>query len=484
MFRAATRRRVNPGPAPQGGSGRYNSPVYQLRTIRAEARDVRQNSWLGRAIIKRLADFVVSDGPVFQVNTGNPAIDEQVQTALTDWAEGQDPAHYGPVELTERYDLARMLRQLVQTALTDGDHLLPFVSVANGTATPTVTVQMIVADRIASPNGLDMTVDGYTQGVRLDEYGRPIAFRVCQWFESGSAINFSEGRDINANAALWWRNPMDDVSDAVRGEPGLASILDRLDFLESYLESVGLAAEIATRFGLVIKSERPASMASALESISTEAAQQAGMGPDGSAPEIDLPMASVLHLKPGEEAMQVKPDHPTQNLRDFLMLYIGGITADVGVALAAVLYDATGMSWSNIKALLAMNWSGINTYQAALKADVILPYARRKLVEWQARGIIPALPPGTRVTCSMPSMPVLDFASEVDGYAEAIRANLMTNEEAAQRLGTGRWATLALTRKRERELENEYGINPVLLPGSKTMRDIDGDGANTAGETQ
>lgn len=470
MYRAANRRRINAGPSAPGGSAQYNAPRFQLDRIRADSRDLRQNSWLARAIAKRLCDFVVSDGPIFQVETGDQNLDDAVQNALTDWAEKTDPDRYGKIEITGRYDLARMLRQLVQASLTDGDHFMLYVPGAYADGNTGVTLQMVVADRIASPGGVDIDRStGYWQGVRITQEGVPTGFRVCEWNISGSSIDFGSGRDIDVDKVLWWRNPMDDVSDAIRGEPGFASIIDRIEFLESYLESVGLAAEIATRFGLVVKSERPASMAAAFESISTEAAQQAGEGFDGKGEVIDLPMASVLHLKPGEDAMQVKPDHPTQNLRDFLMLYIGGISADIGVALSAVLYDAAGLSWSNIKALLAMNWAGINTHQAALKSDVILPYARKKIEEWVRRKIIPQLPPGTRITCSMPSMPVLDFASEVKGYTDAIRANLMTNKEASERLGTGRWDSIALGRKRERETENAYGIDPILPPGSKMM---------------
>lgn len=455
-FRNATRSRIRPGNYPDSGSSIARMPAYNVDAVRRESRDQRQNNWLARAVIKRACDLKIGDGGVFEATTDDQDWNRQAQEMIVEFCELVRPEVLGWPEVRQRLTFWQLVRQLEQVAGTDGDQLLIWRKQGEG-----VTLQQIESERIVSPGGID-TLD-IMSGVETNNEGATVAYHVAPWHTGQTAVNLGAVRRIDASSCIWWQNPLDNDTNAVRGEPGLQSLLDRIEFLDTYIENVGLAAEIATRFGAVITSSRPAQMQLALESA-TEDQPSVDVGRPK---QIDLPQAAIMFLKEGDKVEQLKPEQPHQNARDFSVFQMACIFADYGVPPAAVLYDASGLSWGNIKALLALASPGFRVSQDGHIAGYIRRVFNRKLVEWMERGLLPRNDQYWRNHITLPSVPVLDFASEVAGYIEAINANLMTKHQVVQILTGNRFDAVVRVRARETQLERELDVVPVAAPGAK-----------------
>ena len=473
VFENARRTRLRPGAAPMGGAGFYHLPRTDRLRLAAESQHLRRNNWVARAVVKRLCDLVAADGGTWSVNSKDASWNDRAQRMLTDWADARKRATLGHPDIRGRHPFWRQIRQNIQTACTDGD-LLIIKRVKGGVG----RLQVVEGERIgrlgqlpgtpaAKAGAVQPGTDGpavgnsIVDGVEIDADGEPAAFHIADWGLGGSAPTM-QTRRIDAAQCLYLTNPMDDELGMVRGEPALSSQIDRLEFLDLYIENTGLAAEIATRFGLVITSERPGEMQSAFE-----AANESQIDADTGKPrEVDLPQARALFLKAGESATQIDPKQPNTNAREFILLLILLSCAEMGVPLSAAFFEGSGLSWANIKALLAIAGAGLSVWQDWCVGDTAVPIAQWKIREWIDAGRLPENPEFDEVSATMPAMPVLDFPTAVAGYKEAVAGLLMPQEEATRQLGMGRYMDVLKRRAAEVKAEKAAGVSPVQMPGA------------------
>lgn len=470
-YDAATRTRLRPGPRALGGAPTRHLSAFVQDALRRDVQDLKRNSSAARIVMARAAEIIAGDGPVVTSTTDVPAWNEACDAAFNAWFDAVDPDLFGHPDRAQRLSGPEMIAGVVGAWCTDGDQLVVHTFDAEGHA----CFQIVEGERLRAAAGTRVALPGgksIVDGVELDPAGAPIAYHVASWTITGT-LDTASIRRVPAEAARLMINPIGVEAGFVRGVPALQACLDRIERLDAYDQATAVAAEIATRFCAIVESSQPADLQSAWE-LGTE--QAAPARPD--APRTIELQAGMLHfLEKGGTVKALDPKFPTTNFRDFVLWQFMVLGAELGVPIVAALFDATGLSWSNIKALLALSMRSVEPAQARL-ARLVRWMRAVKVTEWMRDGTLTPRDDWHRCDIVMPRAPVVDFKSEVEGHILAINNNLETQEQATQALGTGRAKDIRAVRQLERRDEIDKNITPPALPGAKPIGEAGGGDAD------
>lgn len=446
----ATRSRIRQGRRSRGGSSQSHLDSTTHDALRRDTRDLDRNNLTARAINKRCKDLTVGDGPIVKSTTDNPEWNTLADGEFNLFMLGLDFERLGHPDVRRRANMAQLCRQIVGAWPTDGDCLAVFTDEAS--------TQLIESERICNPHGKQDT-ESIIGGVEVDRFSRAIKYHIGRWDPHGR-LDSTDCTPVDAQHAMLMTNPYDDRIGMVRGEPGFQAAADRIEQLDNYIEKVGLAAEIATLFGLWIETDKPDELQSLFETASEQPSTEAGRPR-----QVELNPGEIYFGRKGEKATQIKPEFPTTTFREYVTAQLQLICADMGLPIALAFFDTTSLSWGNLKAQSAIAFRGLQVGQMEL-AKYVFEARRRKLEQWMDEGILPRNEQYARCEINFPGAPVFDFKGEVDGYGTAVERNLMTHDQATQALGTGRGVDVMAARSVETNEAKRLGLLTTVTPGS------------------
>jgi capsid protein len=495
-YEASRRTRLNPQKAnATGGAAFTHLTQADADAIRNDCNAAARDNPIARAFVKRSQDFTVGDGPIIKATTSNPDWNAAHDRLMLAFAAGDlvvSEAGRGdegretrgrevavPVEPMGR-DLASVLRLVDKAWKTDGDILIIDRDLAKDGA----MLQLVEAARVRKLNERfsggrkPAGQNDIVAGVEINSIGKPIKYHVTSWGQGGTSVNYGDTVPVDAAACDLVINPVDDTAGMVRGEPGLQAVLGLLERIDAFVDKTLLAAEIATLFSLIVTHPQPAQFQQAMVTAADAAEDRE---PENATKQVDMQPGGMLTLPVGATATQVSPEHPSTNFKDFVHTLIMLAAADgAGLPMAATHLEAGGLSWSNIKALLAMGYRSIEVKQDRLRR-IVRRLRRRVVMELIERGALPPVPVGEdgrseidKLDVIFPNAPVLDFASESKGYSDAVQGGLMTSDEATQRLGTGTAESVTRALATEQALRRQLGVVTVAVPGAGQMTGANG----------
>lgn len=444
-------------------------PVWDRQAIVNTCQGLGRNNPVARTVIARCQEFTVGDGPTITVTCDTS---KRVGKRFKAWAEPwfndwffQHGEHdTGPFDVCGKWNGVQWANAVQKAWLTDGDCLTRMLD--NG------TVQTTESLLVRSPGNQTMTTrDGnpVVDGVNVDsKTGQHLAYHLGKWGVTDTQILDLGWIPASANT-IWLPNPDAEWIGGVRGEPGMQSQWENLTILASFIRNSGVAAQIATYYGILIASENPGALKD------SDDAQAEGDQPSEGRRVQDLYPGMVRYMQSGDTVTQIKPEFPQQNFREFVTSLSMMVGAEFGLPVSMFLYDARELSWSQIKSmasLAAKRW--------AIRQDVLQRAVRRMFawrVEMAARASGIVLPDDwKRINVKFPAAPILSFNDEVKGYKMAIETNMMTLQQAGDALGTGTADELIAQRGAERKAEIAAGVVPLASPGSTPYVDTNRDG--------
>lgn len=475
--------RTGGGRAVSSGPSRAFLNQRSRITQTARVQDLIRNNTLARMMSRRLMECTFGDGYSFQARSKNQGWNAMAEEYIQNEAD--------------KAKLWQVGQSCVSAGLSDGGIL--FVKLASG------DLQAVEAQQIVSPIvkdrgdiGTIATLDNGNlcyDGVEVDKTtGRVVAFWIAEWKDvqtaklnkptnpggvgqtppvSGQWGVLADPTRVPAEECISMQWPLWTRPGQFRGEPGFQASVERFRLIDSYIDNVNVAAQMATLFGLVIKSDFPANMRAAMEATLGDVVGLANSVNSGEPKEIGLESGMVQYLKTGESIEQIKPELPTQNCRDFVMMNIQIIGSEIGLPMMLSVFDFQGLTASNAKVTQAIAWATtIGTLQHWGKEDLYRPWIRWKLSLAIKSGRLPFVEDwNTRHQITAPPAPVIDMATDVAAWLLAVNGNLTTKENATQQLGFGDFDGNAERRSNEIALEKKLDISPVLLPGAKPGTD-------------
>ena len=461
--------------------------------IAARCADLKRNNTLARALANRLCDHTIADGWVFEFNSGDREFDRRAEERVN--------------AFVDRVRLVEEIRGATEAGLFDGDRLIRKLNIGGKTLLePIEGVRLVTPDAsgkralglddgevIVRPNGNTVVA-----GVEKNADGEVVAYHVASWgdtekyaAEAARTGKDARGRGITTGGSmglgtvvpvpaaqcvmLKW--PLLVEPGQSRGEPAFQASLPRFFLIDKYIGDVLIAADMATLFGLIMKCTNPAAQRESDGEQLTDILDAAASVAAGEDPEMVLEAGMVKWIGNLDDVVQVKPEFPEVNTRDYIMVNVQIVAAEINMPLALGLFDFGGLTASNAKTILSIVNRGNLFLQRWQVEDGVRPLVEFDLATAIARGEL-RLPRGSgvedprtawrKLTISPPAPPVTNLREEIDAYAIGREKNLITGRWASRQLGVGKFEENLDVIEREKKLERSKDIAPVLTPGAKS----------------
>lgn len=230
---SSSRARKNPSSLQASESSRqFSDRMWMMRT----ARDLAENVGFVKSILLKVATYAV--GSInYQAQTDDDAINDQYEEYFADWCNVCD--------ITGRHTFQDLTMLVVFSMLRDGDVGAEWVR-RDGFFP---ALNMIEADRIGGTSSYGIG-DNNCGGVKIDSWGRPIAYQVYNRSKEGM---YDSPRDVPAESFVHVFDPH--RVDQYRGVTAFHAALTTLQDIHEILENEKMAVKWASAQGGVIESE-------------------------------------------------------------------------------------------------------------------------------------------------------------------------------------------------------------------------------------
>lgn len=461
-FPQARRRRTRSGESlPRGGSADSHRTPHTLDRLRRECQDLLRRDKLASSMVRRLQDFVVGDLVRCQARSSDKEFNSAVERWFERWAAS--------CEHSRGRALTTICRNAIKAALRDGDE--DWIKTDEG------TLQIVEAERIQNP-AKGVNTRFLRSGIELDASGRVVRHHIAEWDGvDGGSYTTTTTRALDAAAVIHMANPVDDEANLSRPEPGLARLIEDFPEMRKYTTDTRIAATMSTLFGLITKTTNPQDMPGLLPGQETRRDDGKTTTPGGDEErEIALEPAFVAHLEPGEDIVQVKPEHPHTLFTDFVFTNLTLMGAEVGLPIVLWMLDLTKVNFHSARSAIILAYIGFAVWRKWLK-DGGGSGGLNEVYRWRValalrRGEIEGFSLGRgvpddwdRCEWQFRPMPMLDPLVQAQADAFAIEKGLATHRDVAAMRGYDLdelFEQLAEERKRKEEL----GILPVMEPGA------------------
>lgn len=218
-----------------------NSSVRQ--TLRNRARYEVANNSYARGIVLTIANDTIGTGPRLQCLGNDETVNSQIEEAFCRWAQ--------------TVDLAGKLRTVRQTRCVDGEAFILLVQNPKlEDANVHLDLQLVEADCVTSQ---EYSTDPLNiDGIKFDEYGNPVHYRVLYHHPGSDSTQFDIGdaRNIPAKNVIHYFRV--DRPGQHRGVPEITPALPLFAQLRRFTLAVLAAAESAADFAGIIYTDSPA----------------------------------------------------------------------------------------------------------------------------------------------------------------------------------------------------------------------------------
>lgn len=451
-----------------------------LDTLRERSRDAYMGVPVATAALKTLRTNVIAGGlvPVPQVDGEALGLDEEETEGLQNqilrefslWADT-------PSCDADRVDDFYKLQQLAFLSYAmNGDAVALFGFRESIDQPYGLTVRLVEADRVCSPNGFDRlspcTVNGHkvhriVQGVETDETGTVAAYWIsehhplsAQWAYQGEGQSWHR---IEAYGSETGRRNLAHImtrerAGQVRGVPILAPVLEELKQLGRYTEAEIDAAVISSMFTVFLQKESATDGTPFGEMLPPD--QQVDSMDKGS---VELGPGAFVDLQPGESVAFADPKHPNAGFDAFSY----AMTKQIGGALEIpieVMEKHFSTSYSAARGALNEFWRTCGMYRDWFVTDFCQPVYEEWFAEAVARGRIQApgffTDPARRkaylgCTWNGPARTNLNPVQEVEAALKRVEAGFSTAQEETAQMTGGNYNSNIRQRKAEARRKRE-----------------------------
>jgi len=345
---------------------------FQLRILRARARQAAQNNPFARRFVQMCVDNIAGAEPFklqgkVRNRSGdlNAAVNRQIEDVWRDWGKA------GNCDITGKWSWNALQRLLVRNLAIDGELLIRKLTGPEYGAHG-FKLQVIDVDRLWEYNTKALDNGGAIHAsVEVDANARPVAYHIlkrkpAQWQYSGYTLEMDR---VPAEEIIHIFVP--DFAEQVRGVPWMYAALLNLVHLGAFEEAAVIAARVgAANMGFIETPDGGATLA-----------DQAGAGPnkDGSNglggnsatpgdPQFSAEPGEMLMLPPGYKFNSGwNPKYPDAAVEPFIKAMLRGVACGVGVSYHNLANDLEGVNYSSarIGELDERDmWTGLQTFVA------------------------------------------------------------------------------------------------------------------------
>jgi len=400
------------------------------RKLRERARYEVANNSYAKGIVLTLANDCIGTGPRLQLLCDDAQINRRVEAAFSEWAKA--------VSLAEKLRTMRMAKS------TDGEAFAVLTANPLIDSPVKLDVQLVEADRVASPLGLraNLLGDGGIDGIILDAYGNPQTYTILRLHPGELSAWRNDFDLVDAEAVIHWFRT--DRPGQHRGIPEITPALPLFAQLRRYTLAVLGAAETAADFAAVLFTDAPASgEAAAVEPMDII--------------ELEKRMATVL--PDGWKLGQIKAEQPGTTYSEFKREILNEIARCLNMPFNVAAGNSSGYNYASGRLDHQTYYKSIRVEQAHLAGSVLDPLFRVWLDEAELLTEFADLraTDGPNHQWFFDGTEHVDPAKEANAQATRLASNTTTLAAEYARQGKD-WETELRQRAKEKRLMAELGL--------------------------
>jgi lambda family phage portal protein len=411
------------------------------KKLRERARYEVANNSYAKGIVLTLANDCIGTGPRLQLLTKHDELNRQIEDAFAQWSKA--------------VSLASKLRTMRMAKSTDGEAFGVLNFNPNIDSPVALDLQLVEADRIASPSSVILPTRNDVDGVILDSFGSPQFYSILRQ-HPGSMGNYSSWTsqydEVPAASVIHWFRA--DRPEQHRGIPEITPALPLFAQLRRYILAVLAAAETAADFAAVLYTDSPANgEAQPLDPMDI----------------VNLEKRMATVLPDGWRLGQIEAQQPVTGLAEFKREILNEIARCLNLPYNIAACNSSGYNYASGRLDHQTYYKSIRVEQMHL-AEVVLDQIFNA---WIREAM---LTPEFSILRTVRSMPTLsgrplplqkgwffDGTEHVDpakeANAQATRLTSHTTTLAAEYARQGKdWETELRQRAKETKLMNQLGL--------------------------
>jgi lambda family phage portal protein len=401
------------------------------RKLRQRSRYEVANNSYAKGIVLTIANDCIGTGPRLQLLSEDAETNRRVEAAFAAWAEA--------------VNLAEKLRTMRMAKSTDGEAFAVMTANPMVDSPVMLDVQLVEADRVASPIMNILPTSGDIDGITLDAWGNPQTYTILRQHPGDLAAWKTQYDLVPADAVVHWFRS--DRPGQHRGIPEITPALPLFAQLRRYTLAVIAAAETAADFAAVLFTDAPANgEAQALEPMDVV--------------ELEKRMATVL--PDGWRLGQIEAQQPATGYAEFKREILNEIARCLNLPYNIAACNSSGYNYASGRLDHQTYYKSIRVEQAHL-AEAVLD---RILTAWLAEAALVGLCPSHEALRSLGGAGhqwFFDGTEHVDpakeANAQATRLSSNTTTLAIEYARAGRdWEVELHQRAKEQALMRELGL--------------------------
>jgi len=411
------------------------------RKLRQRARYEVANNSYAKGIVLTLANDCIGTGPRLQLLADDGEINRRVEAAFAEWAKAAN--------------LAEKLRTMRMAKSTDGETFAVLTANPMIDSPVKLDVQLVEADRVASPLMALLPVANDVDGITLDAYGNPQTYTILRQHPGDLAAWKTQYDLVPADAVVHWFRA--DRPGQHRGIPEITPALPLFAQLRRYTLAVLGAAETAADFAAVLFTDAPASgEAAAVEPMDIV--------------ELEKRMATVL--PDGWKLGQIKAEQPGTTYGEFKREILNEIARCLNLPYNIAACNSSGYNYASGRLDHQTYYKSIRVEQAHLAEGVL----DRIFAAWIGEAELLSDFAYLRTADAAPHQWFFDGTEHVDpakeANAQATRLASNTTTLATEHARQGKdWETELRQRAKERALMQELGLTEEQAAPQPTGED-------------
>lgn len=385
--------------------------------------------------------------------TGDREYDKTIAEYFHAWCKKAD--------VTGRHSFRQLVGMALQMRPVDGDCGFAIRKTTDG-----IRLQLVPADLIGNPNEIS-TFDQYIDGIVVDEFGKPTAYRVFQRERNGAYVN---PEDVSARAFCHYFDPF--RADQYRGVTEFHAVINTARMLKGILDAEQVGVRFASQQAALVFNERgsasPRQAFSAAPSITLENGQQR---------KDELSDVGMIKYFNTSDKVEVMPSRPSSAFTGFVEHLMDEIAMGLGIP-GGVLFGTQGYKGPNVRAEFAQADRVWDRHRGVLSDKVLDPIKNDVLLIAIAEGEIPAPPAKEGETAVQalrralrgewrwPARMSIDVGRESTANLNENRQGIKSGQQIAAENGYDYEATLeqlAIEAAKVSELAAQYGVPETAI---------------------
>ena len=412
------------------------------RKLRDRARYEVANNSYAKGIVLTIANDTIGTGPRLQLLSDSDEVNHHVEGAFAEWSNA--------------VDLPGKLRTIRMAKATDGEAFALLTENPMIDSPVKLDVQLLEADRVASPVMNVLPAANEVDGIYLDGFGNPHSYCILRQ-HPGELGTWNIDYDVIGAAAVvhWFRS---DRPGQHRGIPEITPALPLFAQLRRYTLAVLAAAETAADFAAVLFTDAPANgEAEALEPMDVV--------------ELEKRMATVL--PDGWKLGQVEAHQPSTTYSEFKREILNEIARCLNLPYNIAACNSSGYNYASGRLDHQTYFKSIRVEQAHLGEVVLDRIFDAWLEEAMLLSEFASLRHIPRVTHQwfFDGTEHVDPLKEASAQAKRLESNTTTLAQEYARQGKD-WETELRQRAKEKELMEQLGLieTPVASRRQETTQ--------------